>query len=153
MHNDIPDVENSLDSYISNLIHIINNIFHHNTLERRIRIHLSKLVQFDTKDTNEVVIESNPNMTLNRVCERLKDSDRYMPYSSQEGYGNSSMKDISIFLTRRKFGPAGYAPVGKICTEDSCSIQKEEGFASVFVIAHEIGHVLGLTHDGESNGK
>ena len=38
---------------------------------------------------------------------RLKDSDRYMPYSSQEGYGNSSMKDISIFLTRRKFGPAG----------------------------------------------
>ena len=70
MHNDIPDVENSLDSYISNLIHIINNIFHHNTLERRIRIHLSKLVQFDTKDTNEVVIESNPNMTLNRVCER-----------------------------------------------------------------------------------
>ena len=70
MHNDIPDVENSLDSYISNLIHIINNIFHHNTLERRIRIHLLKLVQFDTKDTNEVVIESSPNMTLNRVCGR-----------------------------------------------------------------------------------
>lgn len=36
-----------------------------------------------------------------------------------------------------------------MCTSKSCSIQREEGFASAFVIAHETGHVLGMTHDGD----
>jgi len=36
-----------------------------------------------------------------------------------------------------------------MCTSKSCSIQREEGFASAFVIAHEMGHVIGMTHDGE----
>ena len=38
-----------------------------------------------------------------------------------------------------------------MCTLNSCSIQREEGFPSAFVIAHEMGHVIGMSHDGDPN--
>lgn len=46
---------------------------------------------------------------------------------------------------------SGYAPVGTICREEAYTINREEGFSSAFVIAHEVGHVLGMRHDGADN--
>ena len=63
-------------------------------------------------------------------------------------YGRSKwteLQDHSIYLTRRSFGPAGYAPVGGMCDQQSShTLCKEDGFNSAFVIAHETGHVLGI---------
>ena len=70
-------------------------------------------------------------------------------------YGRSKwteLQDHSIYLTRRSFGPAGYAPVGGMCDQQSShTLCKEDGFNSAFVIAHETGHVLGMEHDGAGN--
>ena len=71
-------------------------------------------------------------------------------------YGQSTwedhLQDHSIYLTRRSFGPAGYAPVGGMCDmKSSHTLCKEDGFNSAFVIAHETGHVLGMEHDGAGN--
>ena len=38
-----------------------------------------------------------------------------------------------------------------MCKDTSYTINREEGFSSAFVIAHEIGHVLGMHHDGADN--
>lgn len=59
--------------------------------------------------------------------------------------------DVGIYLTRLDIGgPSGYAPVGGMCNpRRSCSLNRDEGLTSAFVIAHEIGHVLGFSHDGD----
>ncbi|XP_026469450.1 A disintegrin and metalloproteinase with thrombospondin motifs adt-2-like [Ctenocephalides felis] len=43
----------------------------------------------------------------------------------------------------------GLAPVGGMCTTtSSCTVNEGRHFESVYVVAHEIGHNLGMRHDG-----
>ena len=45
----------------------------------------------------------------------------------------------------------GLAWVSGMCHPDySCTINEGNNFESVFVIAHEMGHNLGMNHDGET---
>ncbi|VDK83394.1 unnamed protein product [Litomosoides sigmodontis] len=46
---------------------------------------------------------------------------------------------------------AGYAPVKGMCAaEKSCTISEGVDFSAVFIVAHEMGHNMGMTHDGEN---
>lgn len=46
----------------------------------------------------------------------------------------------------------GLAPVAGMCTStSSCTINEGKHFESVFVVAHEIGHNLGMRHDTSEN--
>ncbi|XP_031850064.1 A disintegrin and metalloproteinase with thrombospondin motifs 3 isoform X2 [Nomia melanderi] len=59
--------------------------------------------------------------------------------------------DVAIWLTRLDIGgPSGYAPVSGVCNSArSCALNRDEGLTSAFIIAHEVAHILGLTHDGD----
>ena len=47
----------------------------------------------------------------------------------------------------------GLAWVSGMCHPDySCTINEGNNFESVFVIAHEMGHNLGMNKDGETYG-
>uniref|UniRef100_A0A7E4WCY2 Peptidase M12B domain-containing protein n=1 Tax=Panagrellus redivivus TaxID=6233 RepID=A0A7E4WCY2_PANRE len=47
---------------------------------------------------------------------------------------------------------AGFAPVKGMCADyKSCTVNEGLDFGAVFVIAHEMGHSLGMYHDGEAN--
>ncbi|XP_076647528.1 A disintegrin and metalloproteinase with thrombospondin motifs 1 [Halictus rubicundus] len=59
--------------------------------------------------------------------------------------------DVAIWLTRLDIGgPSGYAPVSGACNPArSCALNRDEGLTSAFIIAHEMAHILGLSHDGD----
>ncbi|KAG7159640.1 A disintegrin and metalloproteinase with thrombospondin motifs 14-like 2, partial [Homarus americanus] len=59
--------------------------------------------------------------------------------------------DVAVWLTRIDLGgPSGYAPVAGVCEPSrSCTLNRDEGLTSSFIIAHEMAHVLGLSHDGD----
>ncbi|KAG7208431.1 hypothetical protein KM043_014661 [Ampulex compressa] len=60
--------------------------------------------------------------------------------------------DVAVWLTRLDIGgPSGYAPVSGLCDPArSCALNRDEGLTSAFIIAHEVAHILGLTHDGDT---
>jgi len=72
---------------------------------------LSPIHVFNEHESNSIIFESSPNDTLNHVCDLLADRDLPIQYSSPDRPGDESLKDISIFLTRRRFGPAGRQPL------------------------------------------
>ena len=51
--------------------------------------------------------------------------------------------DLAVWLTRLDLGgPSGYAPVSGVCEPSrSCTLNRDEGLTSAFIIAHEMGHV------------
>lgn len=54
-----------------------------------------------------------------------------------------SHHDLAIWLTRNDIGgPSGYAPLAGVCDANrSCSLNRDEGLSSAFIIAHEMGHM------------
>ena len=69
----------------------------------------------------------------------------------------SNLQDIDVtawFTTSCTWSPyRGHSYIGKLCTSDAVTINDVHGsYASTgFTVAHEIGHVLGMSHDSHSS--
>ncbi|RXG70384.1 A disintegrin and metalloproteinase with thrombospondin motifs 16 [Armadillidium vulgare] len=63
--------------------------------------------------------------------------------------------DLYTIMDDRKLNSqvVGLAPVAGMCTRtSSCTVNEGRHFESVYVVAHEIGHNLGMRHDGLQSG-
>eukprot|EP00111_Clytia_hemisphaerica_P009451 TCONS_00027721-protein len=134
-----------IEKYLNTMNQIVAGIFKHKSLGSRIHYKVTKIVLLESNDIGFSVYKGNPSRTLRSACEyttSLKHSDEKHP----------DHFDVAIAITRKQFGPSGYAQMYSMCSNRrSCAIVNDEGLTSSFIVAHEVAHLLGLDHDGEGD--
>ncbi|XP_053603427.1 A disintegrin and metalloproteinase with thrombospondin motifs 1-like [Plodia interpunctella] len=133
-----------VEHYILALMNIVSAIFNDPSIESNMTLVINKLFLNEEKDS--IVKYGNVRKSLEAVN---KWNYKHLNKLPKDATG----WDVAIWLTRVPLGgPSGFAPVGGVCTTvRSASINRDEGLTSAFVIAHELAHLLGVTHDGEGH--
>ncbi|XP_028172858.1 A disintegrin and metalloproteinase with thrombospondin motifs 3-like isoform X2 [Ostrinia furnacalis] len=128
--------------YILALMNIVSAIFNDPSLDANITLVINKLFLYEEKD---------PIIKFGNVKKSLEAVNKWNYRHLMRLPAESTGWDATVWLTRAQLGgPSGFAPVGGVCSRTrSAAIDRDEGLTSAFVIAHELAHLLGLTHDGE----
>ncbi|XP_067632659.1 uncharacterized protein stl [Eurosta solidaginis] len=152
MSKNFPDnTESQMMRFVLAMINAVQLLYHDRSLGRRINFVLKRL---------EILYVDPPNLRrsddidtyLSNFCEwqqRLnppEDSDT-MHYDHAV-----ILTGLDLYVVdkggKKISQVVGLAPVAGMCTNtSSCTINEGKHFESVFVVAHEIGHNLGMRHD------
>ncbi|KAB0803859.1 hypothetical protein PPYR_00829 [Photinus pyralis] len=146
------DTERELIRFVLAMINAVQLLYHDPSLGRPVNFLLKRL---------EILKEEAPGLS------RPPDIDRYLSSfcnwqrtKNPAGDREPQHWDHALILTgldlyvRSKHGKissqvVGLAPVAGMCAPtSSCTVNEGRHFESVYVVAHEIGHNLGMRHDG-----
>lgn len=132
-----------VQQYILALMNIVSAIYQDSSLEANIKLVIARLLFYEHRK-HGIVRPGNAKKSL----ENVNIWNRKLHASLKP---DQPKHDLAVWLTRSDIGgPSGYAPVGGVCdTKRSCALTKDEGLTSAFIIAHEMAHILGLSHDGD----
>ncbi|XP_015839228.1 A disintegrin and metalloproteinase with thrombospondin motifs 2 isoform X1 [Tribolium castaneum] len=135
--------KDKVEQYVLALMNIVNAIYQDPSLEANMRLVVTRLLLYEHRKQSIV-----------RPGDAKKSLENANSWNSRLHASlapDESHHDIAVWLTRSDIGgPSGYAPVAGACDpKRSCALNRDEGLTSAFIIAHEMAHVLGLSHDGD----
>ncbi|CAB1328052.1 unnamed protein product [Coregonus sp. 'balchen'] len=135
-----------LHHYLLTLASIASKLYSHASIENPIRLSVVK-VAIVTEKEKGLEVSKNAAATLKSFC---KWQNQQNPLDDD----NQHHHDAAILFTRQDLcghhscDTLGMADVGTICSpERSCAVIEDDGLHAAFTVAHEIGHLLGLSHD------
>ncbi|XP_017773383.1 PREDICTED: A disintegrin and metalloproteinase with thrombospondin motifs 3-like [Nicrophorus vespilloides] len=133
-----------VEQYILTLMNIVNAVFQDPSLDANMQLVITRMILYDT-NRHSLIRPGNVKKSLENV--NSWNRDLHIGLAPGESH-----HDVAVWLTRSDIGgPSGFAPVSGACdTKRSCALNRDEGLTSAFIIAHELAHILGLSHDGDS---
>ncbi|XP_063360365.1 A disintegrin and metalloproteinase with thrombospondin motifs 1-like [Cydia amplana] len=133
--------ETRVRHYILALMNIVSAIFNDPSVSSNMTLVI-----------NQLYLENDPVVKYGNVKKTLEAVNKWNYRHLMKLPPDRAGWDAAAWLTRAPLGgPSGFAPVSGVCSrERSAAIIRDEGLTSAFVIAHELAHLLGLTHDGEN---
>ncbi|XP_067897349.1 A disintegrin and metalloproteinase with thrombospondin motifs 5 [Heterodontus francisci] len=136
----------NIQHYLLTLASIASKLFGHASIENPVRLAVVKIMVITDVDKGPE-INKNAAATLKNFC-------RWQYKQNRPGDNHAEHHDAAILFTRENLcghhscDTLGMADVGTICSpERSCAIIEDDGLHAAFTVAHEIGHLLGLSHD------
>ncbi|XP_017868693.1 PREDICTED: A disintegrin and metalloproteinase with thrombospondin motifs 16 [Drosophila arizonae] len=149
------NTENELMRFVLAMINGVQLLYHHDTLGRRINFVLKRL-EILPKDTPGLFRSSDIDNYLSNFC--LWQRNLNPPLDADILHYDHAviLTGLDLHVTGKNgkvtSQVVGLAPVAGMCTPtSSCTINEGKHFESVFVVAHEIGHNLGMRHDSKEN--
>ncbi|XP_078379200.1 A disintegrin and metalloproteinase with thrombospondin motifs 6-like isoform X2 [Oculina patagonica] len=130
--------------YLLMLANLLNAIYHHDTIGKK-KITISVVQVRMVKDGLDYDANSGNPTKLSALKQWTKDAR--IPTSDK----HPNHPDVMSLITRG--GTGGYADVNSICKGSngiSFTVNNDMGFPTVFILAHETAHTLGVSHDGSS---
>jgi thrombospondin motif-containing protein 12 len=148
--------EKEIKRFVIATVNNIDILFTRSTIEPKVRL---KITHFEILKTMPMPLtrtyhnSGDVNKMLNSFC-------TYQSSINPKNDADPKHWDHALLLTGYDLYRdnvktiAGYAPVKGMCEQvhnKSCTVNEGLDFGAVFVITHEMGHSLGMLHDGESN--
>ncbi|XP_014326474.1 A disintegrin and metalloproteinase with thrombospondin motifs 5 isoform X1 [Xiphophorus maculatus] len=135
-----------LNHYLLTLASIASKLYGHASIENPIRLSVVKVITV-LENEKGLEVTKNAAATLKSFC---KWQNQQNPLDDDHQHHH----DAAILFTRQDLcghhscDTLGMADVGTICSpERSCAVIEDDGLHAAFTVAHEIGHLLGLSHD------
>ncbi|CAL1530732.1 unnamed protein product, partial [Lymnaea stagnalis] len=147
----------ALTAYVLTIMNIVAKLFHNPTIGNAINIIVTRIFYLEAeKGDNLPQLNHHADMSLDSFCKWQRNITDNTGNTSDATFNH----DNAVLITRYDIctykndpcGTLGLAPVEGMCEKErSCSINQDIGLASAFTIAHEIGHNIGMHHDGDGN--
>ncbi|XP_076008631.1 A disintegrin and metalloproteinase with thrombospondin motifs 5 [Genypterus blacodes] len=135
-----------LHHYLLTLASVASKLYGHASIENPIRLSVVKVSTVTEKEKG-LEVTKNAAATLKSFC---KWQNQQNPLDDDHQHHH----DAAILFTRQDLcghhscDTLGMADVSTICSpERSCAVIEDDGLHAAFTVAHEIGHLLGLSHD------
>ncbi|XP_060923029.1 A disintegrin and metalloproteinase with thrombospondin motifs 5 [Limanda limanda] len=135
-----------LNHYLLTLAHIASRLYGHASIENPVRLSVVRVLTVAERDKG-LEVSKNAAATLKSFC-------KWQNQQNPLDHDHPQHHDAAILFTRQDLcghhscDTLGMADVGTVCTpERSCAVIEDDGLHAAFTVAHEIGHLLGLSHD------
>uniref|UniRef100_A0A3Q3AU29 ADAM metallopeptidase with thrombospondin type 1 motif 5 n=1 Tax=Kryptolebias marmoratus TaxID=37003 RepID=A0A3Q3AU29_KRYMA len=135
-----------LNHYLLTLASIASKLYGHASIENPVRLNVVRVATVTGRDKG-LEVSKNAAATLKSFC-KWQNQQNPLDDDHQQHH------DAAILFTRQDLcghhscDTLGMADVGTICSpERSCAVIEDDGLHAAFTVAHEIGHLLGLSHD------
>lgn len=140
---------NGTELFVKTVMNVAAGRFLDSSLKNKLYMTLNKLVILEDSQAG-LTLDEDSTVTLDSFCE-------WQSTWNEKDDKNPSHADYVLLLTKLDLkhngntANSGLARKGMCGEKTKCSINEDIGLGSGFIIAHETGHVLGMSHDGSGN--